>query len=78
MLPRRQTKIPMITIEPGVTFAHTLWAGIVICEKRNRPAFETKEEMYAFIEKYCPGLRLLREGRCSHCGYLHFIAKPNE
>jgi hypothetical protein len=68
----------MIAADPGVIFEHAHWPGVFICEKRNRPAFETKEEMNAFRERYCPGLRLIREGRCSHCGYFHFIAKPND
>lgn len=65
----------MSMTEAGVIFEHPHWPGVFICAKRNRPAFETKEEMHAFQEKWCPSVRVLREGRCSHCGRWHFIGK---
>jgi hypothetical protein len=65
----------MSMTEAGVIFEHAHWPGVFICEKRNRPAFETKEAMYAFIEKYCPSTRLIHKGKCAACGFWHFVGK---
>lgn len=63
----------MSMTEQGIVFAHPHWPGVFICEKRNRPAFETKEAMHAFQQKYCPSLRVVKEGRCKFCGKHHWI-----
>jgi hypothetical protein len=66
----------MSMTEAGVVFEHSLWPGLMICEKRNLPAFASRQEMAAFRERYCPSARVVREGVCKFCQRWHFASKP--
>jgi hypothetical protein len=63
----------MSMTEADVVFEHALWPGLMICEKRNLPAFASRAEMAAFRERYCPSAHVVREGRCRFCNLYHFI-----
>lgn len=65
----------MSMTEAGVVFEHAHWKGLMICEKRNLPAFASRAEMAAFRERYCPSAHVVREGVCKFCGKLHFLGK---
>lgn len=53
------------------------WPGAPpICETHNLPCFESREDAYVYIARYCPGAKVFRMGTCSSTGKIHFCAKP--
>lgn len=52
------------------------WLGSPkICLSTNHLSFHKRQDLLEFIERYCPGARKVRIGRCSVCGMIHFACK---
>jgi hypothetical protein len=45
--------------------------GPSICPIVNLPAFDTRKELNAYFEKYCPSIHIVRIGLCGECGKYH-------
>jgi hypothetical protein len=43
----------------------------LICLKTNLPAFDSKQDMNRYFERYCPGAEIRRMGKCATCGLWH-------
>jgi hypothetical protein len=46
-----------------------------VCESYRLPSFDSKEHAFAWMARYCPGVKIIRHGRCDFCGKIHLEIK---